>query len=1046
MNTVAIRHRWNVHRNKMLIALLAIMLFGIIGAFPSAAHADGALSAEELDRIDSYIQDRKQHFKAPGLYVAVLKEGEVVFQKGYGYANVKEKTPITPETSFELGSTSKAFTALGILTLRDKGLVELNAPVRDYLPWLEMKYKGVPADVTISQLLYQTSGIPDTTLVNIPVSEADDALEQTVRTLVGLELEQAPGERFVYATINYDVLGLVIQEVSGQLYEDYMKENVLEPLGLHQTYLYREDASHMATGYKFGFGRALEYEAPTYRGNTPAAYYITNGSDMIKWANIQLGFDGGSSFKRELMDEALAPDYTVPVFNYAYAMGWALVPRGGEEYFHAGSNPNFQSFITFRPEEKLAVVALSNTSGYVTEDLSSGLMSLLMDRPITKQSDSFQGIDRTASIITYILVPFIAAILFLIGRIGVQLLRGARFRRPLQRSDWLGFVISLLFVAAFTYCLYLIPDVFYREFDWKTVMVWASVSIPVATGLAFVAGLLFYIYYMMLSLFPKPDEKPYFSLLVLSIASGLGNAVIIFMVNEAITRYSIQGTEGATLSGLVWFFALGIVLYVYGQKMIRTRLVIITNDMIYNKRMEIISLLLKTPFYKFEKTEKENVYACLNNDTERVSSFADVIVNTLTAVITLIFCFIYLGSISFYGFLSFLAILLVAGIFYYFIGTLGNQLYNRVRDIQNVFFKFITDLVEGMKELTIHRQKSKDFEKDMGEACNDYRRQRSKADLMFANIFVIGEMLFILVLGMIVFFYPIWFTGFGSDVLRSYVFVFLYLVAPINFILGQMPQLFQLKISWERIQNMHNELAALSRDEAAASLQVQDQSHSEPRSLDIQLEDVEYEYNSTNGDSFKVGPISLALRSGEITFISGGNGSGKSTLAKLITGLYKPSAGRVLVNQLPMDEKWGAESFSAIFSDVYLFDKLYGIDFKQKEEEIRHYLQLLQLDQKVQVNDGVFSTTTLSTGQRKRLALLIAYLEDRPIFLLDEWAADQDPEYRQYFYEVLLPELRARGKCVIAITHDDRYFHIADQLIKMETGKIVNQTSTPLSV
>jgi ABC-type siderophore export system fused ATPase/permease subunit len=129
-----------------------------------------------------------------------------------------------------------------------------------------------------------------------------------------------------------------------------------------------------------------------------------------------------------------------------------------------------------------------------------------------------------------------------------------------------------------------------------------------------------------------------------------------------------------------------------------------------------------------------------------------------------------------------------------------------------------------------------------------------------------------------------------------------------------------------------------------------------------------------------------------------------------------------------------SEKYSGVFSDFYLFDKLYGIDYKDKEEEIRKYLEILQLDNKVRIKEGKFDTIKLSTGQKKRLALLVAYLEDRPIYIFDEWAADQDPEFRLFFYDTILPELKERGKCVIAITHDDRYFNVADKIIKMDMG------------
>lgn len=152
--------------------------------------------------------------------------------------------------------------------------------------------------------------------------------------------------------------------------------------------------------------------------------------------------------------------------------------------------------------------------------------------------------------------------------------------------------------------------------------------------------------------------------------------------------------------------------------------------------------------------------------------------------------------------------------------------------------------------------------------------------------------------------------------------------------------------------------------------------------------------------------------------------------------MYHDSKGYITLNNGKVSGKMLSQNYSIIFGDFYLFDKLKGIDYEGKEKEIQKYLEILQLDNKVQIENGKFSTTKLSTGQKKRLALLVTYLEDRPIYLFDEWAADQNPEFRLFFYDSLLPELREKGKCVVAVTHDDRYFYMADKIINMEMDKI----------
>lgn len=198
-------------------------------------------------------------------------------------------------------------------------------------------------------------------------------------------------------------------------------------------------------------------------------------------------------------------------------------------------------------------------------------------------------------------------------------------------------------------------------------------------------------------------------------------------------------------------------------------------------------------------------------------------------------------------------------------------------------------------------------------------------------------------------------------------------------------------------------------------------------------------YQEREESSFILGPIDLQIHSKELVFIVGGNGSGKSSLAKLIAGLYIPEAGEIYLDGKLIDHQnreWYRQQFSVVFSDFYLFDRFLGMSTLDLDTQTRDYLVQLQLDHKVQVKDGVLSTTALSQGQRKRLALLTAYLEDRPFYVFDEWASDQDPLFKKIFYTQLLPDLKSRGKTVLAISHDDRYFYLADRIIQLEYGKV----------
>jgi ABC-type siderophore export system fused ATPase/permease subunit len=175
-----------------------------------------------------------------------------------------------------------------------------------------------------------------------------------------------------------------------------------------------------------------------------------------------------------------------------------------------------------------------------------------------------------------------------------------------------------------------------------------------------------------------------------------------------------------------------------------------------------------------------------------------------------------------------------------------------------------------------------------------------------------------------------------------------------------------------------------------------------------------------------------------LLFVTGGNGSGKSTFAKLLTGLYTPAKGTITLAGQQINEQnqhWYRNYFSTIFSDFFLFSQVLDKQGELADDsQIEAILEKLQLSGKVTTDKGIISNTQLSQGQRKRLALLVSYMEDAPIYLFDEWAADQDPHFRHYFYHDLLPGLIAKGKTVIAISHDERYFHLADRVLKFDDG------------
>ncbi|GFN33008.1 cyclic peptide export ABC transporter [Paenibacillus xylaniclasticus] len=1027
-------------RWRKLQALLFMMAASVLLLSGQAAAEIVAPSQEKLIKIDAYIRKQKDRAEIPGLAVVIVQGDKTIFSQGYGWANKEDKIPVTNDTLFELGSTSKAFSALAVFRLEKEGQLNLDAPVRQYLPWLRFTYKGEEAVVTLRQLLHHTSGIPFRTIAGIPVSEDESGLEQTVRTLEGMELDYEPGERYEYATINYDVLALVVQQTAGIPFEQYMREQILDPLGLTGTYMFKPpEGAPFAQGYKPGLLRAQAYDAPAYRGNTAAGYVISSASEMEQWLKIQLGTAPNLSLDPEIVRQSHIPDTTVPPNpdGSSYAAGWGVFQKGTGELAHEGNNPNFSSFVVFRPVDSIGVALLANQSSIHTMMIGQGIMSMLMDKKMPEPvKDTWKSLDNTASAVLFTAAPVILLTLWQLFITFVQIARQERRFTSRPARAMAVSVALIVGLTGFGYCLYRVPDALFNGLTWKFFTVWAPFTVPAAAWTIFGAAVLFGFYYVLTTLAPKQRDRSLLPLIVLSLASGFGNALIIFIVNAALAHVD----DDKFPSGLLLYLVAGIFLYVAGQKLVRTRLIHIANELVYRKRVELIEVVLKAPFRRLERLEQGKIQAALNNDTETISEFSNIVVTGATSLVTLIFCFIYMGTISVYGLLVSLFVIVTAAGLHFLFGRQAHRIWEQTRDIQNIFFAFIHHMTSGFKELTLHEGRRNDFQQDMVSSSRIYRDKRIRGDMKFANVNVIGELMFSLVVGVIAFLFPVLFPEMKAASVQTYVFILLYMTGPIHGILGTIPNLIRVRISWGRINNLAEELADdRSRTEQSDQYESTDLPIEDGSFHTLELDRVMYRHPSRDeGTVFTVGPVSLSFRTGEVTFITGGNGSGKSTLARLITGLYAPDEGQVRINGKAQEPEWLGRHFSAVFADFHLFEQLYGIDVSANRSAIERHLTRLRLEDKVQIGKGPLDTLALSTGQRKRLALLISYLEDRPIYLFDEWAADQDPEFRQFFYESLLPELKERGKCVIAITHDDRYFGLADKIVKLELGQIVD--------
>ena len=500
-------------RSKFLIIFTIFLSMFLCGINVYALNADGQeinyLTNEEIEEIEKLIEENMSEGNIPGLSITIVKGDKIVYQRGFGYSDIDEEKLVTSETLFELASNSKAFTALGILNLEESGQINLNDQVTKYIPWLKLKYKGKEIPLTIEQVMHHTSGISSSTIDKIPISNEDSALEDTVRTLIGIELDSEPGKTFQYATINYDVLGLIIEKTRGDTYEKYMEEIILKPMELNNTYLFRnEDINdRIASGYKLAFLKPKLYEAPIYRGNKPAGYVISSGEDMGKWLKIQMDTMEELNFDREIIKRSHEASSVMDQMGnkVLYGGGWFLEPEN--HISHGGMNPNYSSFVIFNDKEKIGVAVLTNLCSNYVENIGMGVNGILNEEYIRKDmKDSMQIIDRIAVGVIFVLSILVLVFLFFITKLLINISRNQRNFKFNGIRDILKFIISIIFMLGLNYSIYILPKVLSNGGSWKTAFVWSPHSLKVALYLLYIAIGIIYLYFILISYFKKESK------------------------------------------------------------------------------------------------------------------------------------------------------------------------------------------------------------------------------------------------------------------------------------------------------------------------------------------------------------------------------------------------------------------------------------------------------------------------------------------------------------------------------------------------------------
>ena len=522
--------------------------------------------------------------------------------------------------------------------------------------------------------------------------------------------------------------------------------------------------------------------------------------------------------------------------------------------------------------------------------------------------------------------------------------------------------------------------------------------------------------------------------IVASILSGMASSMLIGLSHRALT------TREASSIWLVLSFAGLCVLYPLSRVVAEVLLVYLSQKVVFDLRAQFIRQMMETPLRKLEEIKTHRIMAALTDDVGSLSSGLATVPVLFLQFSVLLGCVIYLGYL-YIPLLIATVIIIPAGIacvqlFFKF----AVRHFMRARKEQDMMFKHMRAVTEGVKLFKLHRGRRDAFMTDLFMPTGlRYRYENVRGNAILIGGSSIGTSFFFITLGLFLFVAPR-LVNVSQQVLTGYVLVFGFLMVPIGVITSLMSNIGRANVALRNIKSLGIELGG---ENELTPLPLPASNGHSPK---LQFEGVTHSYTSEDQNGgFTLGPVDLTVEPGELVFVIGGNGSGKTTLAKVITGLYLPQAGRVRFNDQVVTERNQdsyREYLTAVFSDFFLFENLLGLENHAIDEQARDYLKQLRLDPKVTVADGVLSTIDLSNGQRKRLALLTAYLEDRPVYLFDEWAADQDPIFKNFFYQQILPELKQRGKTVFVITHDDHYFGVADRLIKLDYGQIVQDSDS----
>jgi len=530
--------------------------------------------------------------------------------------------------------------------------------------------------------------------------------------------------------------------------------------------------------------------------------------------------------------------------------------------------------------------------------------------------------------------------------------------------------------------------------------------------------------------------RPFRAIVTVSVALGMAGGLAITLLLATINN-ALHSAAGMT-QGVILTFAALCVLALVSSIISDIGTNYVGQRIIAALRKDLGEKVLSAPIGQIEGYRSHRLIPVLTHDVDTISDFSFAFTPLAIAATVTLGCLGYLAYLSVPMFLMMVVAIVIGSAVQFIAGGKGIQGFDLARNHEDELQRYYNAIASGAKELRMHRPRRFRMNTQRIQATAD---RIADIQVRSVNIYILaktfGSMLFFVVIGLALAMQA-YHPNPDPSVITGFVLVLLYMKGPLEHLLGYLPVVGKAKIAFARISELSQRFSS-----PEPHLLMDDSEAPQPRVNSLELRGVRYSPPAVAGsEAFHLGPIDLSIKQGDIVFIVGENGSGKTTLIKLLLGLYPPQAGEILLNgnavNAPERDDY-RQLFTTVFADYYLFDDLVQGSAAQSLDSAKKYLERLEIAHKVSVKDGVFSTTDLSTGQRKRLALVNAWLEERPVLVFDEWAADQDPAFRRIFYTELLPDLKRLGKTIIVISHDDRYFDIADQLVRLRAGQVVHE-------